>query len=403
YNNLGFNNDLCDIVVGEDFAGENANTITRNNIADILSSDRGGYAALPGTVSNNWNGWLNGQATVKTQLRDPDNLDFRPKAGSDLIDAGYVISGITDGYLGSTPDIGPYEYGDTNYWIAGYKSEKASTPVPPDNAIAVKTDADLMWLEGYKATSHNVYLGTDPGSLVFQGNKTNNIYDPGVLTANTVYYWRIDAVTPAGTITGDVWSLDTGARPTLPLPAYDDFEDGWGNYTPGGEDAYLDTVYPYEGLHCAAIQDDSQSSYFEMTLDIDTTPYTHLQVDFTFKMISMDPGEDWWLQYFNGITWETVATFSRDTYSNGVYYTESVIIDGETYDMVSNAKIRFLCDATGDADDTYIDAITITGIDGSANQAPTFDTDPINEIDATEGVAYSTTIADNADDPDGDP
>jgi hypothetical protein len=38
-----------------------------------------------------------------------------------------------------------------------------------------------------------------------------------------------------------------------------------------------------------------------------------------------------------------------------------------------------------------------------ANQAPSFTADPINEADATEGAAYSSTIADDASDPESDP
>jgi len=40
---------------------------------------------------------------------------------------------------------------------------------------------------------------------------------------------------------------------------------------------------------------------------------------------------------------------------------------------------------------------------GPASPAPRFTSDPINEIDATEDVEYSSTIADDATDPDGDP
>ena len=42
---------------------------------------------------------------------DPGNMDFRPKQGSPLIDAGRVIPGFTDGYKGKAPDIGAYESG----------------------------------------------------------------------------------------------------------------------------------------------------------------------------------------------------------------------------------------------------------------------------------------------------
>jgi len=44
--------------------------------------------------------------------------DFRLQSGSPLIDAGAVISGVTDGYVGSAPDQGAYEYGAPD-WIVG--------------------------------------------------------------------------------------------------------------------------------------------------------------------------------------------------------------------------------------------------------------------------------------------
>ncbi len=49
---------------------------------------------------------------------DRASFDLRPKAGSILIDSGAIVSGVTDGYTGSAPDIGAYEFGGT-YWVPG--------------------------------------------------------------------------------------------------------------------------------------------------------------------------------------------------------------------------------------------------------------------------------------------
>jgi hypothetical protein len=190
----------------------NDQTITRNNAAEKLSGIKGdkGYVPLPGTHSNNWNGFLTGLG-LRTQLRDPDNWDFRPQAGSDLVDAGAVISGITDGHFGSAPDIGAYELGDTNYWIAGRKLYKASTPIPLNGTTSAKQDCDLMWLQALDAVSYDVYLSDDPvlDSSDFQGNQTNNIFTPPAIAPGLTHYWRVDAVTVDDTITGDVWSFRT--------------------------------------------------------------------------------------------------------------------------------------------------------------------------------------------------
>ena len=54
-------------------------------------------------------------------LTDPANLDFRPRSGSPLIDAGETIKGITDHFAGKAPDIGAYEFGQPR-WVPGYRN-----------------------------------------------------------------------------------------------------------------------------------------------------------------------------------------------------------------------------------------------------------------------------------------
>ncbi len=45
-------------------------------------------------------------------------LKYRLQADSPAIDRGAVIPGVTDGHVGSAPDLGAYEYGGTD-WVAG--------------------------------------------------------------------------------------------------------------------------------------------------------------------------------------------------------------------------------------------------------------------------------------------
>ena len=57
-------------------------------------------------------------------------------------------------------------------------------PIPPNYSRSVKTDADLMWLQGYKADAHHVYFGKDAEQLEhantasnsFKGTFENNIF-----------------------------------------------------------------------------------------------------------------------------------------------------------------------------------------------------------------------------------
>ena len=222
HNNLSFGSKANDLIISsnKEINGFNYETVTRNNIAGTFSGHRtkpGADYPVPGVVDHNWTADVKGK-DIRTQLRDPDNLDFRPRAGSELIDSGLPMKGYEFPYVGKAPDVGPYEYGDTNYWIPGRQSIHASRPVPPDGAGTVKLDADIMWLGGYRADSHDIYFGTDEESIAsaaktsgqFKGNQKNNIFAPGGLKSNTTYYWRADAVKGSLTIKGKVWSFTTG-------------------------------------------------------------------------------------------------------------------------------------------------------------------------------------------------
>ncbi|WP_019026102.1 DUF7594 domain-containing protein [Colwellia piezophila] len=195
----------------------NQNTSTYNNLAAGISGDPNKFEALNGENSNNWNGLLHTDLgdTAAAQLRDANNLDFRPVDGSAVIDAGIVLPGINDNYIGSAPDIGAYEHGDSNYWIPGYRAKnKANSPVPIDKTLTAKSDADLMFLAARNAASNKIYFGINPNSLDLLADNVennNNIVEPGELTANTTYYWRVDTVlSDDSVITGDVWSFTVG-------------------------------------------------------------------------------------------------------------------------------------------------------------------------------------------------
>ena len=101
------------------------------------------------------------------------NYDFRPRKGSNLIDGGVIIPGINDGqdmdfnhpplysgenraFVGYAPDVGAYEYGDSVYWIPGYRYPHPSTPIPSDGAVDVPIDYSLAWNYPYKQN----YSGT---------------------------------------------------------------------------------------------------------------------------------------------------------------------------------------------------------------------------------------------------
>jgi len=160
---------------------------------------------------------------------------------------------------------------------------------------------------------------------------------------------------------------------------YDDFEGGFGNYTDGGGDCYLYTggAYAHQGTNAADIQDNSGvASSFYHTASYDVTGYVELEVEFWYMAVSMDNiREDFWVQYYDGSAWQTVATYARGTdFDNNVFYNEVVTISTAEYAFPANARLRFMCDASGNIDDVYIDEIEFRGMGagGSAEDQQIF-------------------------------
>ncbi|MEC8689547.1 MAG: T9SS type A sorting domain-containing protein, partial [Candidatus Neomarinimicrobiota bacterium] len=151
------------------------------------------------------------------------SYDFRPRKGSIFIDAGKVIEGINDGqdenfyhastysnqnrkYVGEAPDIGPYEYGDSVYWIPGFRTAYPSIPIPKNGAKNVSLEYGLAWnypwKEDYSGTSATVAI-SGPGlneTQTFQ--YPNNVMFVKLKPGGT-YNWR---VTVDGVV-GDSWSF----------------------------------------------------------------------------------------------------------------------------------------------------------------------------------------------------
>jgi hypothetical protein len=94
----------------------------------------------------------------------------------------------------------------------------AGSPSPADGAPIVQPNVTLSWSPGKRASSHDVYLGTDfddvkdadTSSSIYKGtqNLDANSYDPcGILELGTTYYWRIDEVNDGNTCKGGIWAF----------------------------------------------------------------------------------------------------------------------------------------------------------------------------------------------------
>ncbi|MBN1807051.1 MAG: hypothetical protein JW837_17515 [Sedimentisphaerales bacterium] len=136
-------------------------------------------------------------------------------------------------------------------------------PTPADGSLHPDKWANLSWMPGYFANSHNVYLSdnyddvNDGAENAFIGNQTATFLVagfpgfayPGGLIPGTRYYWRIDEVNdinPDSPWKGDIWSFLVPPKTAYePTPADGakfidtNVEISWTS----GFDAKLHTVY----------------------------------------------------------------------------------------------------------------------------------------------------------------
>ena len=100
---------------------------------------------------------------------------------------------------------------------------------PANGALDVPMIATLSWTPADTAASSDLYFGADADAVKnatkaspeYIGNRPSGSesHDPGKLALDTTYYWRVDAVYPAETVKGLLWSLATAD-----FIAVDDFE-----------------------------------------------------------------------------------------------------------------------------------------------------------------------------------
>jgi hypothetical protein len=202
------------------------------------------------------------------------------------------------------------------------------------------------------------------------GWQDSSTYEDTGLTPETEYTYQAKARDKSPNQNETAWSnptsATTDAAPEWTELTYDDFESGWGSYTDGGRDCkrYTGGTYAHQGTCAANIQDNSgttSSFYYTNGVDVDTPDFTQIKVEFWFYAKNMVSGEDFWLQYYDGSTWRTVASYAMGSdFSNNVFYNKTVYIDEANYIFPTNMKVRFMCDASSNRDDVYIDEIRVS-------------------------------------------
>jgi len=215
--------------------------------------------------------------------------------GEDFDTVNNATDGVPTGVTSYSP--GPLQLAKTYYWrvdesdiadtykggVWSFTTEGAVTgPNPANGTEDVSPTQVLTWVAGAVAASHDVYFGTDADAVKnattispeYKGPKAlgEESYDPGTLTLNTTYYWRIDEVndaSPDSPWAGNVWSFMTGDFFVI-----DDFEDYdvgnieiWWAWKDGLGYAAHDNEPAYPGNGTGSmVGDETTASYMEETI-----------------------------------------------------------------------------------------------------------------------------------------
>jgi len=160
-----------------------------------------------------------------------------------------------------------------------------------------------------------------------------------------------------------------GGGSTTEVLLEDSFETGWNGWADGGGDCYRirSAAKAYDGSYSIRIRDNSGTASAMTSPTFNISAYDNLEITFNFYSYSMEYNEDFWVRYYDGSTWRTIKAFKRGTdFNNNSFTAATVNISSASYNFPSNAKFRFQCDASSNADQIYIDNVKITATSGAA-------------------------------------
>ncbi len=268
-------------------------------------------------------------------------------------------------------------------------------PTAPTNLTAsniTQTTATLSWTastDNVGVTEYEVFNGGTSVTTV-----TGTSTEVTGLTANTSYTFTVRAKDAAGNVSGDsnpatftTQSAGGGSTTTL-HEAY--FETGWDGWIDGGSDCYRDNdTRSFEGNYSIRLRDNSGTASAMTSQSFNLSGYDSVEFKFYFYPHSMENGEDFWVRYYNGSSWTTVASYASGTsFTNGSFYSATINLSSVEYNLVSNAQFRIQCDASANADQIYVDQVTIKGIVGNGGTST-------NSVNAIAGY---TTFNDSGND-----
>jgi chitodextrinase len=165
---------------------------------DLYTTDPTRFVYWQGTPYSSLSSFRSGTGqelqglSVEPEFVNPETGDFGLMAGSALIDAGVLLPGINDDYVGDGPDIGAHEYipdGDTT---------PPTVPTGLTAAAISSTQINLSWTastDNVGVTGYRIYRN---GGQITTTSGTS--YQDAGRSPSTTYTYRVAAYDAAGNL-----------------------------------------------------------------------------------------------------------------------------------------------------------------------------------------------------------
>lgn len=267
-----------------------------------------------------------------------------------------------------------YQWSSVNPICVGSSNGHQFDLIPPSDPTALtassitSTTTEISWTPstdndqvfGYGFIVNGQYFGytTLNGFLIWPG-----------LQPSTTYSLQLVARDMTGNFSNVSAPLTFTTLPTQTTVTLHEgyFESGWDGWIDGGNDCNrYSGNRAFEGNHAIRIKDNSGVKSSMTLEDINLWGLEDVKIEFEYFARSMEVGEDFFIKYHDGSSWNTIATITSGTdfVGNG-FNSAQVSISDTNFSFPWNAKFRIQCDASDNSDRIFVDAVVISGTTAS--------------------------------------
>jgi len=264
-------------------------------------------------------------------------------------------------------------------------------PTDPTNLSAsniTSSGASLSWTPSTDNIGVAQYNISIDGNVV--GTSTSPSFNVTGLSPLTNYAASVTAEDAAGNVSGSAntsfTTIDGGTGNPGEIAAYF-FETGLQGWTDGGNDcARQASGNSFEGSFSIRLRDNSNTSN-AFSPDLDLTGNTQVTVEFHTYASSMENGEDFFVEFFNGSSYEVIGQYVSGThFNNGAFFDDTIVLDAGSFNFTTNNRIRIRCDASNNNDQIWFDQVVISGDNVNA---------PVANDNTTVLKRFNTTTNEN--------